>query len=263
MPTNVDTDGDGIPDQSDNCPTVPNADQRDHDADGRGDACDVCPHIADDGADADGDGVGDACDPRPHDPGDRIALFDGFYDAPAWPAVLGDDTWTLADGGLQQPSIDSEHQIVDTALPIAGAGAFVQARMQVQDMSADTTIRRSTGIVLGYEATDDYYFCGLAAAGDASELDAGKVYDTGQGPGFDYQAAAVTAQMTGDWMLVSAELGHDSDGNAALECTSLRGTTQTRQAYTIQDHFDGALGIRTNGAAVGFDYVFVVAVGGD
>ena len=39
----VDTDGDGVPDASDDCPLVPNADQADADGDGVGDACDNCP----------------------------------------------------------------------------------------------------------------------------------------------------------------------------------------------------------------------------
>ncbi|MBI3798168.1 MAG: peptidoglycan DD-metalloendopeptidase family protein [Deltaproteobacteria bacterium] len=36
----VDSDGDGIPDEEDNCPTIPNPDQADSDGDGIGDACD-------------------------------------------------------------------------------------------------------------------------------------------------------------------------------------------------------------------------------
>jgi hypothetical protein len=37
-----DRDGDGVPDDEDNCPDVPNADQADSDGDGLGDACDDC-----------------------------------------------------------------------------------------------------------------------------------------------------------------------------------------------------------------------------
>jgi hypothetical protein len=39
-PPFLDTDGDGVPEQLDNCPTVPNPDQRDLDGDGLGNACD-------------------------------------------------------------------------------------------------------------------------------------------------------------------------------------------------------------------------------
>jgi hypothetical protein len=42
-----DTDGDGIPDSSDNCVSVANPSQADSDADGFGDACDPCPATAD------------------------------------------------------------------------------------------------------------------------------------------------------------------------------------------------------------------------
>lgn len=97
-----DGDGDGVPDASDNCPTIFNpsrpldgAGQADHDNDGLGDVCDVCPIDADtdecsvpdpsdrdadgvpedmdncpglanpDQADADEDGKGDLCDACP------------------------------------------------------------------------------------------------------------------------------------------------------------------------------------------------------
>lgn len=71
----TDTDGDGIPDARDNCPSVPNADQLDANHDGIGDACqdfdndgvinskDNCPNQYNpDQQDTDGDGIGDACD---------------------------------------------------------------------------------------------------------------------------------------------------------------------------------------------------------
>jgi serine protease AprX len=74
----TDGDGDGIPDDEDNCPTIANADQTDSDGDGEGDACDSdrdgdgvenstdnCPDASNPGQeDVDGDGIGDACDAR-------------------------------------------------------------------------------------------------------------------------------------------------------------------------------------------------------
>jgi hypothetical protein len=84
----VDDDGDGVPDESDNCPSVANADQADADEDFLGDACDACPSDALNDADADGvcgnvdncpsvsngdqvngdgDALGDACDACPND----------------------------------------------------------------------------------------------------------------------------------------------------------------------------------------------------
>ena len=58
-----DTDGDGVFDPFDNCPTVYNPLQKDTDGDGVGDACDNCPTVYNPSqADTDGDGIGDACE---------------------------------------------------------------------------------------------------------------------------------------------------------------------------------------------------------
>lgn len=77
----LDTDADGVPDATDNCPFIANADQTDTDHDGQGNACDAdddndgvadasdnCPLVANaNQADGDSDGIGDACDPNPND----------------------------------------------------------------------------------------------------------------------------------------------------------------------------------------------------
>ena len=71
-----DTDGDGIPDSADACPTVANANELDFDRDGQPDYCDpdvdgdgvpnqsdLCPNVPDTSlSDIDGDWTGDACD---------------------------------------------------------------------------------------------------------------------------------------------------------------------------------------------------------
>lgn len=60
----IDTDGDGVPDDTDNCPNISNINQEDADGDGIGDVCDNCPNDSNPSqADGDGNGVGDACDP--------------------------------------------------------------------------------------------------------------------------------------------------------------------------------------------------------
>ena len=59
----VDSDGDGICDADDNCPTEPNPDQSDRDQDGVGDVCDNCPDVFNpDQEDSNGNGIGDACE---------------------------------------------------------------------------------------------------------------------------------------------------------------------------------------------------------
>jgi len=58
----IDSDGDGVCDNVDNCPANANPGQEDADGDGVGDVCDNCPQTPNpDQLDSNGDGIGDAC----------------------------------------------------------------------------------------------------------------------------------------------------------------------------------------------------------
>jgi pimeloyl-ACP methyl ester carboxylesterase len=62
----VDTDADGFGDACDVCPSVADPQQLDTDADARGNLCDNCPAVSNaDQANADGDSIGTACDNCP------------------------------------------------------------------------------------------------------------------------------------------------------------------------------------------------------
>jgi hypothetical protein len=100
----VDTDGDGVFDPSDNCPSVANASQTDTDGDGDGNACDNCPLNVNSGqADLDGDGEGDACDDSADFTGDGNDDYFSYYSpAGTWwalestGAAFNPTRWALA-----------------------------------------------------------------------------------------------------------------------------------------------------------------------
>lgn len=107
MVVGMDKDHDGIPDTQDNCPDVANNSatdmQSNEDGDMFGDACDLCPQIADStNADADGDKIGDACDPHPGIR-DAVLLYEGFH--AGLPASWGKSShWTAAQDSVQVTS---------------------------------------------------------------------------------------------------------------------------------------------------------------
>lgn len=127
-----DADGDGIPDGSDNCPTVPNPNQEntpakdlnaqgasspdsigdacdDSDQDGVNDATDTCPGVRNLAKDSDGDGIDDACDTQ--------SCIIGQTDASAITVTETGLLCTLSDtllaSGLNLCSVSNPDSIID------------------------------------------------------------------------------------------------------------------------------------------------------
>jgi hypothetical protein len=253
---NQDSDNDGYPDVADNCPHTYNPDQHDHDNDGRGDACDVCPHIMDTGEDGDHDGVGDACDPHPGVPGDKIVLFEGFYDKLDWTPVVGGSAWQSGGGVLTQTDSSAIYQLMK--LDTSWNNVFVDVSLHVVQEAANAS-RHSTGIILGYHATDDYLFCGVASQGGGVELDAGDVYPGSAG--LNYNSNVIDASMTGEAIALQARTTQGpADSYMHLDCAGKDGTVTTDATYDPYRQAAGNIGVRTNGVDATFDYVFVVEV---
>lgn len=121
--TRADQDRDGIEDAQDNCPDVPNPDQRDTDRDRQGDACDDCP-LDYPTQDRDGDGLDDACDPCPFGPShdeDGDGLFDGCDVCPgdADPGQLDSDGDGIGDPCDSDPGPADERILFDAFAPAA------------------------------------------------------------------------------------------------------------------------------------------------
>ena len=187
-----DTDGDGVANGGDNCPTHSNADQLDQDGDGVGNACDAdqdgdgasdgadnCALIANsDQRDTDSDGIGDGCDPFPGstagcrltlgghiDIGGERATFGGNAQAKTLDEAAGELEYT--DHGQTNP-VKFKSLTVDSAIcsgnvaTIRGAGTAdgqsVTYRIDVQDNgagSADTyRIQLSGGYDSGVRTLD-------------------------------------------------------------------------------------------------------------
>ena len=261
--SSADEDGDGVLDDADNCVVAGNADQRNHDLDSLGDACDLCPHVIDAGRDTDFDGVGDACDPRPADAGDRIAFFEGFYVNVAWDPAVGTTPWQPIMGTLRQPSLSAAHTLVRDDTPDLGQ-VFVDALVRIDAVSTNNAARRSAGVVLAFQDPNHYIFCGIATGTvpQTAEVNAGQVTtDFFGNPHYDYAPGTFPAQMSGSWLRLQAQTSPADFGNTRIDCVTHRPGATGSATFVGDAEITGDVGIRTNGADASFDYVFVVAVG--
>jgi len=107
-----DYDEDGIEDDFDNCPFVPNRDQTDADSDEVGDACDNCRSVANEiQLDADGDRIGDVCDPDID--GDKVVNLDDNCPQVRNPTQMDTDSDTMGDACDADIDNDGRENLVD------------------------------------------------------------------------------------------------------------------------------------------------------
>jgi hypothetical protein len=105
-----DSDGDGVADPVDNCPTTINSDQAETDGDGLGDVCDNCMDTPNsDQSDRDGDGIGDACDRCPDNADQTDTDLDGVADA-------CDNCATTANPGQADSDADGFGDVCDNCI---------------------------------------------------------------------------------------------------------------------------------------------------
>jgi uncharacterized repeat protein (TIGR01451 family) len=197
-----DTDGDGVGDDEDNCPDVPNPDQIDRDEDGAGDACDepdpdtdgdgvpddsdLCRYTPDpEQEDEDGDEVGDACD--------AADLKVGSIGVDPTAAIVGDQV-ALEISVTNRGPTPAEGISVTVELPdgleLDSVGAVVLAGPVVDSATADCEHDETTGTVTCTAA-------GLMRLGsmtipltvDASEVGQQSVTATASSPAGDPKAA--------------------------------------------------------------------------
>jgi hypothetical protein len=174
-----DTDGDGIPDDQDNCPDTPNADQADSDGDGVGDMCDGdfdsdgdgvandidnCLDVPNpDQADPDGDGVGSACDncPDTSNPSQADSDGDGTGDAcessdaeyPTWP-----DGSMLEDTSVQETSATLTWTAAQDNVGVTAYLIYKRVGFNPYWLVAEVPGDELTCTVTGLEASEFYAF---------------------------------------------------------------------------------------------------------
>ncbi|MBA3456193.1 MAG: hypothetical protein H0T42_24045 [Deltaproteobacteria bacterium] len=216
----------------------------DEDADGRGDACDVCPGDADNGQDSDDDGVGDVCDPSPLTR-ERIAFFEGFHTLPA--------TWTI-DGPWRQVGDDlvsdsgagtiSNFTIVD---PVPNQVSYLVTRLTVGDLFDPQGSTNYVGLVRQLDTGPDSNVRCLVTLTPTDGMTWFGLRDTG--------GLALRSEVAYPYATGQVERFQFRRSGTDYSCAS---TTETRTGTTSVTAAQPRLGLRTRSGAATFHWVMLL-----
>ncbi|MGN6107836.1 MAG: thrombospondin type 3 repeat-containing protein [Kofleriaceae bacterium] len=241
-----DDDGDGVPNEEDNCRDVANEDQHDEDGDGIGDLCDNCPHVANaDQANvregAQRDAVGDACDPNPTTGGDEIALFLPFHRSPSSAIVEG--PWTPSGDAFRLAQPEAAAVIANQA----GDALTIQIAGRQTAQTSESWV-----VVTGGETGSRFHTCGylsVAPANGQPGMYFNPLIEHYDGAAWDFLDADLASGPVSGAFVIRMFVDSVAD---RIRCEVNAAALEVGNVSTLAP---GRFGLRADGAALEIDYL--------
>jgi len=248
----LDSDGDGIKDNVDNCRLKANPNQENEDGDAFGDVCDPCPPNQNN-TDSDGDGVGDLCDPEPNMMGNTITLFDGFnYASPPMNVVLFPSaSWTFPLGQVRLANLGGNLR-AGYLFPQQGGGQnavdAVYTSYTISQLS--TGIPAGVGVVQRFDASQQNGVACLIGRG-VTGLPSIRILATNDEPNARESTAPFQSGQ-------AVEMIFTRRNGQAYDCTDLTSASAVAgpQQFSVPT---ASIGLYSQGTQADFNWIMVVS----